>query len=301
MIELPINFNLPKSNIQMAYDRHNIKGIVNEYITIINEYIGKLDIIRKKTLRVELNNEQESFDGILFTMETLNKFYEIKKIHFVIKTDSINFDNFNKLIYNLYMLKVFIVITIDESNLANITDITKYLDRLNIYLNNKDSHTFDFERNKNLYIKIKYDITDDFDIDIININNLIIIANSEKFDIKLNFLYGKKREINKYINYIEKLNYELKDKDSGKYTYTNGRSKIVLSIDDCEACNNGIDCFNRNNLHLSQEGYLSICKVACTANDISKEIKSGNEYKLDKKIDNIILNMENSCFKRGKF
>ena len=300
LFEIPITFSLPKTNIQIAYNKHNLKGIVANFVDNLKTYVDRLKLISNKTLRICLDKPQDDFSDMFFAVQTLNKFYDVSKIHFVINSD-INYDNFISFVENLKKLKFFIVITINNNDLIKIESVFKYLNRLNIYLDNKDTFTFPFPRRQDLYVKFKYDIIDNYDIDTDNINKLIVIANNEGADIKLNFSHGKKDLISKYTDYVKSLGYELEKKEFNKITYIKETQRIMFSIDDCEACTNGLQCYNNNNLHLTQDGYLSICKVACTSNYIKKEITSRNEYELDRKIDKIIFDMKENCYKKGKF
>lgn len=252
----------------------------------------------------------------------LNNTYNITSIHFTGGEPFLN-ENIETIINELRKEQAKITITSNGYSINPNSEIFEQIEKINISIHSIDESEYESISNvpgsykkaisnikelRNNYPLLKIEInttltkkiTDNKEelIDLINFSksikaNLKIIELFPNTD-KINFV-----SIDKIKPLLENLNYQLKEKKFRKTTYETDDHKVILTKCTCSEAHqykeSGKACYENNDLYLSMDGNLNICRANDKTVSIYEELENNDYLKLKKKIETYFELLGDKC------
>lgn len=248
--------------------------------------------------------------------------YNINSVHFTGGEPFLN-NELEDLIRKLKLENAKISITSNGYDLPINSSVFEDIDKINISIHslrqkqyeeiskikdsfNKAVNNIKALRNKFPVLKININttLTPDLANDKEDIIDIINFAESIKANVKIMELFPveKSQEIvslDKVKFIIEDIGYKLKSTKFRKNTYEKNGHEITLLKCTCSAVceyeDKGKACYDNNDIYLSMDGNLHLCRNNDRIISIYEELQSNNYIKLNQKFDSYFENLGNEC------
>lgn len=316
LIEIPVDFKLPKSRIQLAYNEDFLTKPAYKFIEIIKEEIEEKNIKADKHIRLIYTDEDEYLktDGINSIPEnklTRNDIiFMYNSIYKNIGMDGIHINAGNKLdsellelVKELKSYNSNITLTVGTNNLLDNIELFKYIDKVNITITNET----DSDISKHVKtLRTKYPL--------LNIGLNVEIRkdeNDSENDIKkiINFAYqqgacikliessdiNKRVQSDKFKPLIEKLGYKYKKSTARKHIYIYNGHEVILTKNTCSVTNKAFNCHKNNDLYITMDGLIRLCRYSNNSINIYDEIVNRVEAMLLSKVEEACDLLGDSC------
>lgn len=217
-----------------------------------------------------------------------------------------------KIIENIYELGMKITVVSNGELISNNFELFEKIDRLNISIHSFDEDEYNNiiqRRNKlkkvllnlsqlrnlnpNIDIRINTTIIKNKNDSLNDYKNLLEFAENLNASIKIIELFSENKEnivpLEEIKNVLLKLNFKVYKEYNHKIELYNGKTKIILSKIFCAAANNRYEpnhyCNSYNDLFISPDGKIKLCRYIENEVSILKEIKNrdidGLNYKMN--------------------
>ena len=306
LIEIPVDFNLPKTRVQLAYNEDFLTKPAYKLIEIIKEEIEEKHIKEDKHIRLIYTDEDIYLrtDGIndipSFKLNNSDIVFMYNSIYKNIGMDEIHINAGNRLDTNLVELvkelknyDAKIVLTCGTRHLLDNIELFKYIDKVNITLINEQDSIVSKDVKT---LRVKYPL--------LNIGLNVVLRKDENdsdTDIKnaINFAYQQgaclklieSTDITKRIAserlkpLIEKLGYKYKKSTARKQIYVFNGHEIILTKKTCSVKNSSYNCHKNNDIYITMDGLIRLCRYRDNSVNIYDEIKNRLESRLLSKIE----------------
>lgn len=340
LIEIPVNEELPKTNICMAYVKEFLTNAPKRFIDVTKEKVYTLSYLKEKTLRMVLLQDciyNCAFchkEGIkkeadtLMTATDIGYLYKIFKKKYGIKTvhltggEPLLKDNIEAIVDELKKQNATVKLTTNGYLLKENMWIGNKIDKLNVSIHTLDEEKYEaISKKKGSYTKVISSLKDirfrfpilkmcinvtlikGINDDIDAIKDLIKFSASLKADLKIVEMYQKSDnkfvEIEKVEQKIKQLGYKLIKKSFRKKQYINNNHNIYIQKCTCnivsEAKDKALCCKQNNDIFITQDGKIHLCRKSDEVIDIYNFISNKDEDKLSNIIKDIYLKMGEHC------
>ena len=266
-------------------------------------------------------DEKLSTKDIVNFYKFINNTYNINSVHFTGGEPFLN-KNFLDLVKRLKEEGAKITVTSNGYDLPMSSDFFDNIDKINISI-----HSLNYEKYENiskikgsfdraisnikelrnrfpiLKIGINTTITPELINDKEDLLDLINFSKSIKADIKIMELFPDDNreivQIEKLEPMVEEMRYELIDQSFRRKIFEKNGHKIVLLKCTCSAVKNyedrGKACYDNNDIYLSMDGDLHLCRKTDDIISICDELHDNNYAQLEKKMNMYFENLGNRC------
>lgn len=154
-----------------------------------------------------------------------------------------------------------------------------------------------------LNINISMTLIKGINSEIEEIEEMIKFANSIKANLKIIELYPKQADkfasLQKVIELIKKKKYSLKNSNFRKKTFSDGNIEIILERCTCSVVSEYKEkdkiCRENNDIYITPDAKISLCRNSNIEIDIYEEVKERNEYELLNKVEEALNIMGKDC------
>ena len=258
---------------------------------------------------------------ISYMYKTLNKNYGIKTIHLTGGEPLLKKD-IKEIIERLKKEDAIIKITTNGFLLKENMWIGKMVDKLNISIHSIKEEKYESISNykksfktvidsvkelrfryPTLKISINTTLIKNINDSIEDIEDIIRFSSSVKSDLKIIEIYPKNIEeytnIENVIPIIKKFGYKHVNNSFRKNIYSNGNHNVILQKCTCSAISEKKDktnlCKANNDLYITQDGKLNLCRNTDETIDLYNSIKNRNDKELAELIKTSYEKMGNEC------
>ena len=262
---------------------------------------------------------------IAFLFNLVNKNIGMDEIH-ITGGEPLVEDDYEELIKNLYKNQALITVTSNGYYIDEKIESFKYLNKVNISLHSMDEECYEkitkvkgsFEkvvknikllRGKYPVLKIGINMTlikgvnDSFQ----SLKKVIEFSKSINASLKIIELFNNKDSsecvnLDNYIQFLENQGYSLKKKTFRKSIYENKEHEILLTRCTCDVVKNikGNACKKNNDLYITMDGLIDLCRFNQNNISIYDEIVNRNEEELLLKIDEACDKLGEGCICQKK-
>ena len=321
LYEIPVDCSLPKTIICMAYVENFLTSAPKEFCNIIKDDVKKIEMIKKKAIRLVLTSEciynckmchkegikdkrenNLNSEDIEFLYNTLNKNFGITKVN-ITGGEPLLREDIKDIVNKLSNDGAKVNITTNGYLLNNFMDTVKKINHLNISLHSLNKEKFEqiigaenkFETviNNIKKLRVKYPtinininmtLIKGLNDDINEIEDMIKFCKSLKANLKIIELYPKNTE--KFVDIKEIIPILQKN-------------KFILKKCSCSAISEYNEkeekCRENNDLYITPDCKISLCRETNFEIDIYNEIKTKSEQELISKVTNALNIMGKGC------
>ncbi|MBR5228022.1 MAG: LysR family transcriptional regulator [Clostridia bacterium] len=289
-------------------------------IIVTSKCIYNCSICHKEGLKNNLSELIDSKD-INYLYSVITNYYGIKEVNLT-GGEPLMREDILDIIKGLKSQKAKVELTTNAYYLNEVLDIGHYIDKINISIHTLDKDLYTqmcgvedaYEKvifnikalrtkfptlNMNINMTLIKNINDDPKA----IESMIKFANSLKVSLKIVELYPKTSKsfvnINKIIPLLEKSNFKVRKTKFRKTTYTNSKQDVALARCTCSIVSEHKDktktCSLNNDLYITPDGKLSLCREREIFIDILNELKTQDAEGLIKKIELALNTMGENC------
>lgn len=340
LYEIPINIELPKTQIGIAYIKNFLTSAPKEFVNMIKKEVEDIKNKQRKEIRLiitqdcnyecvfchkeGINEEVKKIlnvDDIKFLTSVAKNKVGLKGVHITGGEPLLNQDLF-EIVHALKQEGVKVSITTNGYLLKEKVRIGELIDKINISIHSLDETAFGKLTNRyNIYgevisnvkfLRAKYPLLNiGINMTLINnINNdersilkMIDFANSIKANLKIIELLPKDSKyfysIEKIKPILEKNEYVLIRNTFRKQVYSNKKNEIILARCTCTVASEfkspGTICNENNDIYITLEGKIRLCRKNNQSIDILPAIKDRNEAKLKNDIEEACSKLGENC------
>ena len=334
LYEIPVDVELPKTDICIAYVDNFLANAPKKFIEMLNSEIKSASYTKEKSLRLILTQECTyncsmcHKEGIhskkenLLTNEDFAYIYEIANKEYLTGGDPLLRDDIQDLLIKLKQKNAKITMTTNGYLLDKNIEIGNLLNKLNISVHSLNKEKFEelcgkkdsFEKVINnikmfraqyptLNIGINTTIIKGINSDEKEIEELIEMAGLLKVELKFIELYPKNAKefvpIHTLEPILKKLGFYIVKSEFRKNIYTNKKQIITLTRCTCsvvcDKANKKEACKNNNDLYITPDGKISLCRKIEDEIDILVQTKDKNNEELILRLDTALKQMGSSC------
>lgn len=287
LYEIPVNINLPKALIQLAYIEDFLNKPAYRFIELVKSETEKFKVKSNKSIRLiynqkcpyncyfchheginEIRESKLKEEDIVFLFKSLNKGIGIDEIH-ITGGEPLSSANINNFVKELYDNKAIISLTTNGFYIDEKISLFKYINKVNISI-----HSFNEEKYekisgvKNSYQKVIKNIKElrnqypvlkiginmtiikGFNDDIESLKRIISFSKSINASLKLIALFNDEKNCvnnEELIPIIEDIGYTFKTKTFRKIVYEKDNHDILLTMCTCDAVKQKRGNCNQNN------------------------------------------------------
>lgn len=265
--------------------------------------------------------EKLSNDDLINLFKFISSNYNINSVHFTGGEPFLN-NEIEDLIKRLKLENARVTITSNGYNIPVNSDIFETIDKINISVHsliqkkyeeiskmkdsfNKAISNIKILRNKFPVLKININttLTSDLFNDKEELIDIINFSESIKADIKVIELSTVKKQkivsLDKVKSIIEDMGYELKTTGFRNKTYEKNGHKVILLKCTCSAVCDYEDkrkaCYENNDIYLSMDGNLHLCRNNDRIISICEELQSNDYIKLEQKMNSYFEMLGSNC------
>ena len=275
-----------------------------------------------------INNLRErklSPDDISFLFNLVNKNIGMEEIH-ITGGEAMVEDDYLELVKKLYENQAMITVTTNGYFIDKKIDSFKYINKVNISIHSMDEKCYEeITKVKGSYAKViknikllrvnypvlKIDlnmtIIKGINDDLQNLKKIIEFSKSINASLKLIELFNNNNsneyvDLEQYISFLENQGYVLKKKTFRKIIYEKNDHEILLTKCTCDVVKNikGNACKKNNDLYITMDGLIDLCRFDNNNISIYDELVNRNEEELLLKIDEACNKLGENCICQKK-